>query len=464
VKNFTISLYAFHLRHTLTDAPDEVDPAAHLLWENLAKLGATTLPFTALKNLHSKLICYQNNNYEPQREQGRQTEWLTDSGSIDLGTFPTTAGIKIQGNLQPFRLHDTYAVDLTLYPESPQISIDIPQLQLFKPASLLPASIQASIGQTIWIYAEVDPSEDCEQLAEKLATAFLAGTPSNPVLIDRDKLFGSSLFEYQTVDPNNSQNPAEQCQIMVLLNNCQADTIAQTTEAYDWLLKLLASYHKIHYIYRLARESYARSRAIYSQLDRQMRDFPTQIADPKTRLKNLNQLLTKLPFDAMDYHSSLGDIKAHHTAITTNIKNYETCLKKIQSIGDCPQFWQEFLDRTRDRWQNQIQIDLDYLTPGQELFGQMVETIRGVVEIEQAESDRRLERTIQIVGTGLATGGIVVSSNPYSLIEKKLTFQLTANLNTVHPFIFSILISICAAFLAGFATWLLTRSHLNSRQ
>ncbi|NJL68637.1 MAG: hypothetical protein HC849_23120 [Oscillatoriales cyanobacterium RU_3_3] len=462
MKNFTISLYAFHLRHTLTDAPDEVDPAAQLLWENLAKLGATTLPFSALKNLHSKLICYQN-NYEPQHEQGRPTEWLTDYGSIDLGSFPTTTGIKIQGNLQPFRLHDTYAVDLTLSPESPQISIDITQLQLFKPASLLPASIQASIGQTIWIYAEVDPSEDCQQLAEKLATAFLAGTPSNPVLNHQDKLFGSFLFEYQTVDPNNSQNPAEQCQIMVSLNNTQADTIAKTTQAYDWLLRLLSYYHKIHYIYRLSRESYARSRAIYSKLDRQMRDFPTQIADPKTRLKNLNKLLTKLPLYAINYQSNLGDIKAHHTAINTNIKNYETCLKKIQAIGDCPQFWQEFLDRTCDRWQNQIQIELDYLSPGQELFGQMVETIRGVVETEQAEIDRRLERTIQIVGTGLAAGGIVVSSNPYSLIEKKLTFQLTGNLNTVHPFIFSILISLCAALLAGFLTWLLTLSNPNSR-
>ncbi|GET42710.1 hypothetical protein [Microseira wollei] len=87
----------------------------------------------------------------------------------------------------------------------------------------------------------------------------------------------------------------------------------------------------------------------------------------------------------------------------------------------------------------------------------MVDTIRGVVETEQAESDRRLERTIQIVGTGLATGGIVVSSNPYSLIEKKLSFQLTTNLNTVHPFFFSLLISVCAALAAGFVTWCLTR-------
>jgi hypothetical protein len=476
VKNFTISLYAFHLRHTLTDAPNEVDANANLLWENLAKLGTVNLPFSGLNNLHSKLICYQNGNYEPQREKGRQTEWLTDSGSIDLGRFPTTEGFKIQGNLQPFRLHDTYAVDLTLSPESPQISIDVPQLQLFKPASLLPTSIQASLGQTIWIYGEVEPSEDCQQLAEKLAVAFLAGTPSNPVLVNQDKLFGSLLFEYQTVDPDNSPNPAKQCQIMVLLNNSQADTLTKAGQAYDWLLKLLASYHKILYIYPLARERYAQARSIYCKLDRQMRDFPTQIADPKTRLKNLNKLLTNLPLDAIDYNSCLGDIKAHHTAITTNTTNYRTCLEKIAAIGDCPKFWQDFLDRTCNQWQAQIQIDLDYLSPGQDLFGQMVDTIRGVVETEQAESDRaaestaqkrqqRLELLITVASTGLAVSGISsqVANEPAKTIltqlfpaqfrESSKPESLSYLVTSFSPIVFHLLVGVIFAIPLGGIVW-----------
>ncbi|MEG4171470.1 MULTISPECIES: hypothetical protein [unclassified Microcoleus] len=293
MKNFTISLYAFHLRHTLTDAPNEVDPEAKLLWENLAQLGAVTLPFSALKDLHLKLICYQNGNYEPQREQGRQTEWLTDSGSsIDLGTFPTTEGFKIKGNLQPFGLHDTYAVDLTLSPESPQISIDVPQLKLFKPASLLPTSIQASLGQTIWIYGEVDASENCQQLAEKIAVALLAGTNLNPIEVGKDKLLGSFLFEYKTIDPDDPQNPAKQCQILISLNNSQADTLTWAGQAYDWLRNLMLCRHKILYINHQARERYPQARELYAKLDRQVREFPTQIADPKTRLETLKKILT----------------------------------------------------------------------------------------------------------------------------------------------------------------------------
>jgi hypothetical protein len=56
--------------------------------------------------------------------------------------------------------------------------------------------------------------------------------------------------------------------------------------------------------------------------------------------------------------------------------------------------------------QEQIQTDINYLTPGQELFGQFVDTIRGIVEIEQAKSDRSLETTVQILGIGFGGGAI----------------------------------------------------------
>ncbi len=153
MKNFSLSLYAFHLRHTLTELPGEVVTDANLLWENLVKVGESSLTFVGLKDLRSKLICYQNGKYEPKREIGRILERLIDAQDLDLGSLPTPEGFKINANLQPFLLNDTYAVDLTLVPESPNISIDIPQLQHFKPSSLLPSNIQASLGQTLWIYS-----------------------------------------------------------------------------------------------------------------------------------------------------------------------------------------------------------------------------------------------------------------------------------------------------------------------
>ena len=90
MRNFTISLYAFHLRHTLTDNPDEVKADADLLWNNIAKLGKNSLLFPDLKDLPSKLVCYQNGAYNSKNEQGRLTEWLT----------PHFSQIKLKANLK----------------------------------------------------------------------------------------------------------------------------------------------------------------------------------------------------------------------------------------------------------------------------------------------------------------------------------------------------------------------------
>jgi hypothetical protein len=64
VKNFTLSLYAFHLCPTFDNTLDEVNNEAPLLWENLVKLGDEALPFHELKNLRSHLQCYTNDTYQ----------------------------------------------------------------------------------------------------------------------------------------------------------------------------------------------------------------------------------------------------------------------------------------------------------------------------------------------------------------------------------------------------------------
>ncbi|MEQ9371401.1 MAG: hypothetical protein RIG63_20600 [Coleofasciculus chthonoplastes F3-SA18-01] len=43
----------------------------------------------------------------------------------------------------------------------------------------------------------------------------------------------------------------------------------------------------------------------------------------------------------------------------------------------------------------------------------MIETIRGIVETEQAESDRALQDTVAIVGVGLAAAAIGATVAPY---------------------------------------------------
>ncbi|WP_207714024.1 hypothetical protein [Scytonema sp. UIC 10036] len=481
MKNFTISLYAFHLRHSLTDSPDEVDANANLLWENLAQLGEKSLQFPKLKNLRQNLICYQDDEkYEPKLELGRQTDWLTNlrnPGSLKLGSISTAESFKIKGNLQPFLVNDTYAADLTLSPEPSSVSIDASQLQLFKSDCLLPSNIQASLGHTLWIYGEVDASEDCQALAYKYAEE-LAGKNLNPVLVNHDKLFGSHLFEYQATDPNEPHNLAKECQILVLLNNSKADTVALVGNAYDWLLNLLICRHKILYIYQEACKYYPNARELYSKLDKQMQEFQSLIADPKTRLEKLKELLTNTPLDAIRYERYFRDLKAYYTAISTNTTNYRTCLEKIKAIGNHPQFWEDFLNRSCQQWQNQIQIYSDYLAPGQELFEKMIDTIRGIVEIEQAESDRRkeaddkirdakLQNTIQAVGVGIGVGtgvaGIFSQTFPL-IIEKEWALPSKEHpFLYPHPFLTSFGVSLMLGAFLGWHAWRYFKQRLDNK-
>ncbi len=459
MKNFSLSLYAFHLRDTLTELPGEVVADANILWKNLVKVGETSLPFIGLKDLRTKLICYQNGKYQPKLEQGRKTKWLTDAGSLDLGSLPTTEGFNINANLQPFLLNDTYAVDLTLFPESPNIPIDIPQLQHFKPSSLLPSHIQPSLGQTLWIYGEVDPTEDCNALAKKIAIALVAGTNLNPVLRQQGELFGSLLFEYQALDPNEPDNPAKQCDILIVINNSQASTITLAATAYDWLLKLLWSYHKILYIYQQARQRYREARVIYSDLEKKIQKFNSLISQAETKLTDLKSLMKEIPQKSFDYTRCLQDLQTHQTAIITNITNYQICLKNIENIGsgNSPQSWQYFINKECNKWEKQIETDIKYLTPGQELFVQLVETIRGIVEIEQTERDRSLENTIQILGIGFG-GGAIISGVVVQHIDKiNQPLVAISHSNPPHPFYASLIISILVTLGFIGLGWLLTK-------
>ena len=408
MKNFSITLYAFHLRHTLAHTPDQVLENANLLWDKLTKIGVDSFPSTSLQDIKSQLICYENGKYEPQKEVGRKTEWLTNSKDLDLGSFSTTDGFKININLQPFLLNDTYAVDLTLLPESANIDINVPQIQHFKPSCFLPSEIQASLGQTLWIYGEVDANEDCNLLAEKIVNALVAGTNLNPAFTVSGELFASQLFIYQANDPNEPNNPVKQSQILIILNNQQANTVQLIGDAYDRLLNLLCCYHKILFVNYQASQSYQDARTVYSYLEKKIQEFQTLISNPKTQISDLKKLLSEILQKSFDYTLCLQDLQIHNTSIQTNIRNYQICLNKITAINNqtSPQFWQNFLDKECQKWQEQIQTDINYLTPGQELFGQFVDTIRGIVETQQSESDRSLETTVQVLGIGFGGGAI----------------------------------------------------------
>ncbi|NJL10616.1 MAG: hypothetical protein HC908_11880 [Calothrix sp. SM1_7_51] len=234
--------------------------------------------------------------------------------------------------------------------------------------------------------------EECMLLAKQYATALLAGTNLKLVEVNHDKtetLFDSLLFEYQAFDPNYRDNPAKQCHIIVSINNRKADTVKLLGEAYDWLLYLLHSRHKILYIYQQACECNLHTRKFYSKLNDDMGNLANLIYDREKRLDNLRDLLERMPSDDINYSLCLRNLIACRTAIFANTANSHTCLDKIAILGKYPSSWDEFVNLKCKQWEQQVLIDIEFLSPGKELFGQMIQTIRGIVGIDQAENDRK---------------------------------------------------------------------------
>ena len=81
--------------------------------------------------------------------------------------------------------------------------------------------------------------------------------------------------------------------------------------------------------------------------------------------------------------------------------------------------------------------------PSQQLFGQMIEASRGIVETEQAERDRALQNTVAIVGVGLATSAVGATVAPYIIPpEPRQPILPPFSTNHLHPLTQSLLLSL----------------------
>jgi hypothetical protein len=455
LQNPSVTLYAFYLRTDISKGAEQVASKASQLWEQLMGLG-NTLKIPELQSLHQKLICYQAGQYQPSAEDqlapGQQNLLLNreDSLNFHLADQDNHEGLEFDGSLVPFRIHDAYAIDLTLFSSTP---ITLGQISHLNPQGLLlPPHIQASLGQTLLLYAEVDSLRKEDRAIADACVAQLFHNQTMPEFLAEGKLLGSSIFEYDTL----STDPSQQRHALVWLNhNSLAPEVDEVSER---LLYILLCRHKVLYAYEQSRWCDRQTKQIYSRLDQEFVQNFTQIAQAPDHLRQFQIWLRKdLPSMAFEYARHLRDLSDHLTTIQTNLENYQSQMAKLARLpGNDLIFLQQFSDLAQNKFLRQIQVDREYLVPGQAIFQQLIETIRGLAELEQTESDRRLERTIQVLGVGLATGAIVGAG--YSYTEKPLKPPFSTD--TVHPFIAYLLWSFIAAIVAGIITYWLTQPGL----
>lgn len=188
-----------------------------------------------------------------------------------------------------------------------------------------------------------------------------------------------------------------------------------------------------------------------------------------------------------DYVINLNYLEIQSSTLEVNLHNYQEYLNHIKSyittnnikFGDTDlNFLEDFSNLVQHKYQIQTKKDYESLFPGIAILENLLNTIRGIVEIEQAERDRRIEiqntnfqNAVAVVGVGVGTASVIVSAvSPFVESMTQLPSKdannrpLPANawLNFGIVFIISIFIG---ALLGWFTlVWLQSRrKHSNSR-
>ncbi|MBR8836610.1 MAG: hypothetical protein DSM106950_21975 [Stigonema ocellatum SAG 48.90 = DSM 106950] len=144
----------------------------------------------------------------------------------------------------------------------------------------------------------------------------------------------------------------------------------------------------------------------------------------------------------------------HHT-VEINWRNYEK--QRCHDIFKNQKFLEEFSRIVLDKYQVQLEQDYLSLNPGLAILENTTATIRGMVEIEQAQRDRQLNTTIAIAGVGLATSQIasaviIAQENPPKNIAFYQTqaFWVSIGTGAIASFIFWIILSLLLKIIHRF--------------
>jgi hypothetical protein len=211
-------------------------------------------------------------------------------------------------------------------------------------------------------------------------------------------------------------------------------------------------------------KAYKDSRAIYKDLDKKYRDIESEVNKilelennqdiTRKDLKKLQNQLRAFPRLALEYTRLLLSLEDSQNTIVINADNYSDKLAQIKHNlnGENLDFLEIFLNKNCATFKRQIQADLGYFQHGSQLLDQAVNSIRGIVEIEQAKSDRSLERTVQILGIGLG-GGAIVSGVIVEHIDK-INLPLLPIIPK-NPFSASLILSIIATLVWTLLIWLI---------
>ncbi len=486
-----VYLFAFHLCNALeseSNSPVEFDS----LWQKCDEILQSKLAVSTKFNdsyFHKKdePVGRRVNLIDKTKVGNRNS--LSFAKEIEVDNQPIT----VNGFALPMRIDDSYGLGLQIkVPEKNQgiktPAVDVSIFQQFNPDNcLLPDFVQSYFGQTLlitaWLSVEQNQAarEDSQFLKGlgKQCLEKLISDDKQPDLCRQGELFGSPILEYE-----NLSQPDSYCHAIIwFFNSATTDDIWDETRYYDFMdlflyrNKILRAYGESRKLYAVIREEYKQIELDidktfkYLQRDKSQQRQSKGAGLKEEELEFLESQMIEMPPRAVKYARMLIDLQFRENTIAINAQNYQDKLnqisldikssKKYNDRDTDLSFLAAFGTQNCPQFQRQIQADLGYLKHGSGLLDKAMEAIRGIVAIEEAYRDAKLEVTIQAVGFGLGMAGVVAGSSPY-LIKQDPPNQMVA-LPFVKVGINSFALVLLISIGAGVVVWGLVMLSANSK-
>ena len=320
------------------------------------------------------------------------------------------------------------------------------------------------LGQTLLITYKSEtyqqPSNnDFRKVADECLKNLFPEASVRPPFYRATELFDAPMFEYSS--------PKSQLQVFVYLVDDEIE--GKLGKIIQPLFELFYHRHKITKAFIDSRRNYDLLKERYLEIEQTIEnleakitevsriELPTEVDSAQSvnideSLKYLKTKLKELLRESLNYERALEYLEDFNNTINIHVYNYQEKLlqidDKLQLQTDDLTTFKFFIDRNCRYYQEQIKGDLGYFKHGTDLIKIAVELVGGIVDIEQAECDRSLERKIEILGAGLGAGGIVVSAVS-AYVETPLVFRIPQKGDVLHPAITSLLWSFLAVVIVA---------------
>ncbi|MGA9381512.1 MAG: hypothetical protein WBV73_22360 [Phormidium sp.] len=321
------------------------------------------------------------------------------------------------------------------------------------------------LGQTLLITAWLTNKtkqrdrEYLRNLANQCCESLLGD--KTPPFYRAGELFDSAIFEYG--------NPKQDSQVLVWL--FRDETANQQYDKYQKELISLFLYRtKIVHAFQRTRPIYTALNHDYVEIEKNLDRIQQKLDTSNTNYTYLDDFkneLKTLARESLSYTRLLRKMEDFGNTIEINIYNYNEKIEQICGTVEIDKeelsFLKYFGQETGPLFSRQIKADLGYFEHGTDLIEQAIASIRGIVEIDQAEANQDLQDHIQAIGVGIAAGAIVASTS--GLITQPWSFPGRDRIFLPpHPFVIALFASaLCAWGAFWVAEKVIKRRRSNSK-